>query len=75
MKDSPTPSLIPILSGLLSFPEVMRYLGKSRPHIYTLMRKEGLPARRIGSRWMFERSAVDAWIKSRPGINVNPPAA
>ena len=55
---------------LMTFVEVMKYLGKSRPFVYTLMARDGLPARRMGKSWVFSKAEVDAWIGSRPGVNL-----
>ena len=55
---------------LMSFAQLAAYLQKTRPTIYTFMSKHGLPGRRIGDRWMFSKAEVDAWISSRPGVNL-----
>jgi len=51
-------------SALLTTNEVARLLRVHPKHVYRLL-KRGLPARRVGSEWRFERSEVLAW--SRPG--------
>jgi len=68
MMHLPTPP--PVARDLMDLPNLAAYLGKSKSTIYRLMAKEGLPARRIGSRWCFSRTEVDAWVVSQPGINV-----
>lgn len=62
--------ITPIISDLMTLSEVAKYLGKSRPHIYKLMSKSGLPSQRIASRWTFRRSLVDAWLSALPGVNL-----
>ena len=59
----------------MTLSEVAEYLGKSKAHIYKLMSKEGLPAQRMASRWVFRKSLVDAWLTNLPGININPKGA
>ncbi len=63
------------VSDLMDLNSACNYIGGSsgpvsRCHLYKLMRKHGLPARRIASRWMFSKAEIDAWITSRPGINL-----
>jgi excisionase family DNA binding protein len=60
----------PAVCDLMTLSEIAIYLGRSTPFIYTLMAKHGLPALRIGNRWAFPKALVDAWILSRPGVNL-----
>lgn len=50
--------------ALLTTDEIARVLRVHPKHVYRLLKK-GLPARRVGSEWRFERGEVLAW--SRPG--------
>jgi excisionase family DNA binding protein len=50
--------------ALLTTEEVATLLRVHPKHVYRLLKK-GLPARRVGSEWRYERSEVLAW--SRPG--------
>lgn len=50
--------------SLLTTEEVAKLLRVHPKHVYRLLKK-GLPARRVGSEWRFERGEVLAW--SRPG--------
>ena len=58
--------------ALLTTVEVAKLLRVHPKHVYRLLRK-GLPARRVGSEWRFERGEVLAW--SRPGTSASDPAA
>jgi excisionase family DNA binding protein len=58
------------VSDLMRLRGVAIYLGCSVPTIYRLMAKGGLPARRLGGCWVFEKSLVDAWKHGLPGINL-----
>lgn len=60
-----------VSSDLMDLNALCAYLGKCRPFIYKAMREEGLPARRMGSRWTFSKSEVDDWFKSLPGVNLS----
>jgi len=51
-------------AALLTTDEIARVLKVHPKHVYRLLRK-GLPARRVGSEWRFDREEVLAW--SRPG--------
>jgi len=57
-------------SALLTTVEVAKLLRVHPKHVYRLLRK-GLPARRVGSEWRFERGEVLAW--SRPGTPASDP--
>jgi excisionase family DNA binding protein len=54
---------------LLTTDEIARVLKVHPKHVYRLLRK-GLPARRVGSEWRFDRDEVLAW--SRPGSPPSP---
>lgn len=53
-------------SPLLTTVEVAALLSVHPKHVYRLMRR-GLPARRVGSTWRFERQEVLAWARLGPG--------
>lgn len=57
-------------SPLLTTVEVAALLSVHPKHVYRLMRR-GLPARRVGSAWRFERDEVLAW--ARLGRGGTPP--
>jgi len=46
------------------------FLGWSVSSVYRAMANRGLPARRLGERWVFSRSELYAWVKKQPGINL-----
>lgn len=53
------------LEQLLSIPDVMRMLGLGRDTIYRLIREEGLPSLKIGTRRVVVPSSLAAWVKQR----------
>ncbi len=61
---------MPDAPALLTTDEVASLLRVHPKHVYRLLKK-GLPARRVGSEWRFDRGEVLAW--SRPGT-ARPPA-
>ena len=58
------------LSDFMDLNAVCSKLNKSRPWVYMAIRDMGLPARRMGSRWVFSNAEVDAWFKGLPGVNL-----
>lgn len=52
-------------SGLLSTNEVAAFLGVHPKHIYRLL-KRGLPARRVGDEWRYDKAEVLAWTRNEP---------
>jgi excisionase family DNA binding protein len=57
-------------SDLMDVSTTCAFLGKSKPWLYRAMRTEGLPARRMGKRWTFSKSELEAWFKALPGVNL-----
>ena len=48
----------------LSVEEIGKYLNTSKDTIYKWIEQRDMPAHRVGRKWMFQRSDIDAWIKS-----------
>lgn len=57
-------------TDLMDLNAVCSRLTKSRPWVYMAIRDMGLPARRMGSRWVFSKDEIDAWVKALPGVNL-----
>ena len=51
-------------SGWLSLEETAAYLSMGKTVLYTLARDGRIPARKIGKKWAFEKSGVDAWVRA-----------
>ena len=49
----------------LSVDEATNYLGLGKTVLYTLAREGGIPASKIGKKWMFEQRRLDAWLRSQ----------
>jgi excisionase family DNA binding protein len=47
----------------LTVEEIGSYLRVTKDTIYKWIGHRDMPAHRVGKRWMFQRSEVDAWIK------------
>ena len=44
--------------------DVGRYLQVSSDTIYRWIEKKGMPAKRIGKKWLFKKAEIDAWINT-----------
>jgi excisionase family DNA binding protein len=47
----------------LSLEETAAHLGIGKTTLYSLAREGRVPTRKIGKKWVFEKTAVDAWIR------------
>lgn len=52
----------------LSLEETADYLGMGKTVLYALAREGRIPVRRIGKKWVFERSGLDAWVRANQPI-------
>jgi excisionase family DNA binding protein len=50
------------MNEVLTLDELAQYLRVHRSTIYRLLRKNQLPAFKIGSDWRFNLDSVDKWI-------------
>lgn len=48
----------------LSLEETATYLGIGKTALYTMAREGRIPARKIGKKWIFERSGLDQWVRA-----------
>lgn len=48
----------------LTLEEAARYLQLGKTALYDLAREKTIPANKVGSRWLFNRADVDAWVRS-----------
>lgn len=60
----------PAPSDLMDLKASCAYLNRSRSWVYRAMSRMGLPAHRMGTRWVFRRLEVDQWILTLPGVNL-----
>jgi putative molybdopterin biosynthesis protein len=56
---------------LLTSQEIARLLRVHPKHVYRLLAR-GLPAKRAGGKWLFERDAVLAWAEQRGQVTTSP---
>jgi excisionase family DNA binding protein len=60
-KDRPIPDSTSEMSPILTARNVAEYLHVHTSTIYRLLRKNQLPAFRVGSDWRFDRKEIDRW--------------
>ena len=47
-----------------SMPEICKYLGISRDSALKWIASKGMPAHKVGKKWKFNLSEIDAWVNS-----------
>lgn len=47
----------------LNLDEAAEYLGMGKTVLYTLSRENRIPSKKVGKKWMFEKRALDAWVR------------
>ena len=60
----------PLERTTLTVQEVAGYIGVSKDFVYMLVRQKDVPFVRIGSRVLFKRASIEAWLsdaESLPG--------
>lgn len=50
--------------GWLSLEETATYLGMGKTALYAMAREGRIPARKIGKKWIFEKSGLDQWVRT-----------
>lgn len=64
----------------VAFREVMdirqasEYLGISGDTLYRYASEGFIPAFKLGNRWRFKKSLLDAWMDEKSGVKLQPPA-
>lgn len=48
----------------LSVVEIAAHLGVKPNTIYKWLRKQRIPAHKVGRLWKFDRAEIDEWVKS-----------
>ena len=47
-----------------SMPEICQYLGISRDSALKWITNKGMPAYKVGKKWKFKLSEIDAWVSN-----------
>jgi DNA repair protein RadD len=52
------------MESWLTTEEAAEFLGMGKTKLYALTREGRIPAKRIGKKWVYERDALSAWVRS-----------
>lgn len=52
----------------ISTDQAAEYLGMGKTKLYALTREGKIPAKRVGKKWVYERQALAAWVRSSRGL-------
>ena len=64
-QDNPTPSKRRERTQIMTPKEAAKYLGFHLVTIYRLLKKQEIPATKIGGQWRFKKDVLDAWLLKR----------
>ncbi len=65
----------PERSQIMTPKEAAKYLGFHLVTIYRLLKKQMVPAIKIGGQWRFKKDILDAWLLKRMNEKRTDPAA
>ena len=51
------------MTDLMTVEEVALYLRITEKTVYRLLKKDGIPATKVGHQWRFEKSTIDNWLQ------------
>lgn len=65
--DQPKPEAAkrPERTQIMTPKEAAKYLGFHLVTIYRLLKKQEIPATKIGGQWRFKKDVLDAWLLAR----------
>lgn len=52
------------IERMLTVADVREYLSVTNETVYAWIKKTDIPAHRVGKRWMFDKTELEAWEKS-----------
>lgn len=61
----PDPQKRPDRTQIMTPKEAAKYLGFHLVTIYRLLKKQEIPATKIGGQWRFKKDVLDAWLMDR----------
>jgi excisionase family DNA binding protein len=56
--------------AMLNVREAAVYLNTSRNYVYTAMKQQAIPCRKLGQKFFFRKAELDAWWAQLPGVSV-----
>jgi len=48
----------------LTVDDICKYLSVTKDTVYKWIDHKGMPANKVGRKWMFQKDDVDKWVKS-----------
>ncbi len=60
---SQTTDQVTFFPDVMTLAEVAAYLRVSEAEIVDLMRRQGMPGRKVGSEWRFLKAAIQEWLR------------
>jgi excisionase family DNA binding protein len=48
----------------LTVDDICKYLSITKDTVYKWIEQKGMPANKIGRKWLFKKEDIDTWIKS-----------
>jgi len=60
------------MTELMTVEEVAEYLRVTKKTIYRLLKRDGIPATKVGHQWRFDKNSIDEWLqRSSVGTKAN----
>ena len=56
------------MNNWITIEEAAKYLEIGKTNLYTLTREGKIPSSKVGKKWLFEKSQLDAWIRANKPI-------
>jgi excisionase family DNA binding protein len=56
------------MDGWLTLIEASQYLGIGKTVLYAMARENKIPSQKVGKKWLFERTALDAWVRAKQPV-------
>ena len=57
------------MTDWLTIEETAKYLDMGKTVLYKLAREGKIPSNKVGKKWLFDRTQVDAWVRSNKSID------
>jgi excisionase family DNA binding protein len=55
------------MAAVMTLDEVAQYLNVHPSTIYRMLKKNNIPAFKVGSDWRFNQESIDRWMREREG--------
>jgi excisionase family DNA binding protein len=53
----------------LTVDDICKYLSITKDTVYKWIEQKGMPASKIGRKWLFRKEDIDHWVKSKSSID------